>query len=123
MVLVGDSCLNRYQLALTALCAIHPPSFPTDLFQADEHVDLEMSQISILRDAARRHCPHFDLSSLGARTWPQKKQSSMVNSNYITLLLILDGISVDYMDNSFLIDFFVLGASHNNLLPILVFEN
>ena len=36
---VGDSCLNRYQLALTALCGTHPPSFPTGLFQAEEHVD------------------------------------------------------------------------------------
>ena len=53
----------------------------------------------------------------------KKKQSSRVNSNYFTLLLILDGITLDYMDNSFLIDFFVLEPSHNNLLPILVFEN
>ena len=114
MVLVGDSCLNRYQLALTALCATNSPSFPTDLFQADAcgfGEDLEeMSRISILRDAARRHCPHFDLYSSGARTWPQKKQSSRVNSNYFTLLLILDGISLDYMDNSFLIDFVCFGA-------------
>ena len=83
----------------------------------------EMSRICILRDAARRHCLHFDLYSSGARTWPQKKQSSRVNSNYFTLLLILDEVSVDYMDNSFLIDFFVLEPSHNNLLPILVFDN
>ena len=33
----------------------------------------ELSRICILRDAARRHCPHFDLYSSGARTWPQKK--------------------------------------------------
>ena len=122
VVWVGDSCLNRYQLALTALCGTHPPSFPTDLFQAEEHVDCGFG--GDVLDLHSERCSSSSLSALWLvffrrQDLATKKQSSRANSNYFTVLLILDGIYVDYMiDNSFLIDFLFWGP-----LTIIFFQS
>ena len=122
-MLVGDSCLNRYQLALTALCGTHPPSFPTDLFQAEEHVDSGFGG-----DVSDLHSERCSLSSLSALLLVFLRRQDLVTKKNN-----LPGpIPTTSRCCSFLMEFlwitygqfiFALGPSQNNLLPILVFEN